>query len=48
MPGLMDMHVHFGGEYQSKAERPVKVERETEVILATGLPILLLKLDLPQ
>ena len=19
MPGLMDMHVHFGGEYQSKA-----------------------------
>ena len=35
MPGLMDMHVHFGGEYQSKAERPVKVERETEAILAT-------------
>ena len=31
----MDMHVHFGGEYQSKAERPVKVERETEAILAT-------------
>ncbi|MEL1226954.1 MAG: amidohydrolase family protein, partial [Candidatus Neomarinimicrobiota bacterium] len=22
MPGLMDMHVHFGQEYQSKAERP--------------------------
>ena len=35
MPGLMDMHVHFGGEYQSKAGRPVKVERETEAILAT-------------
>lgn len=35
MPGLMDMHVHFGGEYQSKAERPIKVERETEAILAT-------------
>ncbi len=35
MPGLMDMHVHFGGEYQSKADRPVKVERETEAILAT-------------
>jgi len=34
MPGLMDMHVHFGGEYQSKAERPVKVERETVAILA--------------
>ena len=33
MPGLMDMHVHFGGEYQSKAERPIKVERETEAIL---------------
>lgn len=36
MPGLMDMHVHFGGEYQSKAERPEKVERETEAILATA------------
>ena len=23
LPGLMDMHVHFGGEYQSKAERPI-------------------------
>ena len=34
MPGLMDMHVHFGGEYQSKAKRPVKVERETVAILA--------------
>ena len=35
MPGLMDMHVHFGGEYQSKAQRPIKTERETEAILAT-------------
>ena len=35
LPGLMDMHVHFGGEYQSKANRPIKVERETEAILAT-------------
>ncbi len=35
MPGLMDMHVHFGREYQSKAKRPIKVERETEAILAT-------------
>ena len=35
MPGLMDMHVHFGGEYQSKAEAPLKVEREMEAILAT-------------
>ena len=35
LPGLMDMHVHFGGEYKSKAKRPVKVERETEAILAT-------------
>ena len=35
MPGLMDMHVHFGGEYQSKSERPVKVEKETESIMAT-------------
>jgi imidazolonepropionase-like amidohydrolase len=31
----MDMHVHFGGEYQSKAERPSKVEKEMEAILAT-------------
>ena len=29
MPGLMDMHVHFGQEYLSKSERPAKVERET-------------------
>ena len=35
LPGLMDMHVHFGGEYQSKAERPSKVEKEMEAILAT-------------
>ena len=35
LPGLMDMHVHYGGEYQSKAKRPIKVERETEAILAT-------------
>ena len=27
LPGLMDMHVHLGGEYQSKAERPTKVAR---------------------
>ena len=25
MPGLMDMHVHFGQEYLSKADAPVKV-----------------------
>ena len=43
MPGLMDMHVHFGGEYQSKAERPVKVERETEAILATAYAYTTLK-----
>lgn len=36
MPGLMDMHVHFGGEYQSKAKRPIKVEKETEAIMATA------------
>tara|TARA_B100000767_G_scaffold136707_1_gene129462 strand:+ start:1838 stop:3109 length:1272 start_codon:yes stop_codon:yes gene_type:complete len=35
MPGLMDMHVHFGQEYLSKSERPVKVERETTAIMAT-------------
>ena len=35
MPGFMDMHVHFGQEYLSKAERPAKVERETSAILAT-------------
>ena len=34
MPGLMDMHVHFGQEYQSKSERPSKIERETSAILA--------------
>ena len=45
LPGLMDMHVHFGGEYQSKAERPIKVEKEMEAILAseharvTSLPL---------
>ena len=43
MPGLMDMHVHFGGEYQSKAKRPVKVERETEAILATAHAYITLK-----
>ncbi|MDA7829418.1 amidohydrolase family protein [Gammaproteobacteria bacterium] len=35
MPGLMDMHVHFGQEYLSKSERPGKVERETAAIMAT-------------
>jgi len=35
MPGLMDMHVHFGQEYLSKSERPAKVERETAAIMAT-------------
>ena len=35
LPGLMDMHVHFGGEYQSKSEAPSKVETEMEAILAT-------------
>ena len=34
MPGLMDMHVHFGQEYKSKSERPVKIERETSAIIA--------------
>ena len=34
LPGLMDMHVHFGQEYQSKAERPAKTERETSAIMA--------------
>ena len=43
MPGLMDMHVHFGGEYLSKAERPEKVERETEAILATAHAAVTLK-----
>jgi imidazolonepropionase-like amidohydrolase len=35
MPGLMDMHVHFGQEYLSKSERPGKVERETAAIMST-------------
>ena len=35
MPGLMDMHVHLGQEYQSKSERPIKTERETSAILAS-------------
>jgi len=43
MPGFMDMHVHFGGEYQSKAKRPIKVERETEAILATAHALITLK-----
>ena len=25
IPGLMDMHVHLGQEYQSKSERPIKI-----------------------
>ena len=43
MPGFMDMHVHFGQEYVSKAERPVKVERETSAILATSHALKTLK-----
>jgi imidazolonepropionase-like amidohydrolase len=43
MPGLMDMHVHFGGEYQSKAKRPIKVEKETEAIMATAHAVITLK-----
>ena len=43
MPGLMDMHVHFGQEYQSKSKRPVKVERETSAILAAKHALLALK-----
>ena len=39
----MDMHVHFGQEYQSKSKRPVKVERETSAILATKHALLTLK-----
>ena len=35
MPGLMDMHVHLGQEYQSKSERSIKTERETSAILAS-------------
>ena len=43
MPGLMDMHVHFGQEYQSKAERPTKIERETSAILAAKHALITLK-----
>lgn len=43
MPGLMDMHVHFGQEYQSKSKRPIKVERETSAILAAKHALLTLK-----
>ena len=43
MPGLMDMHVHFGQEYQSKSKRPVKVERETSAILAAKHALVTLK-----
>jgi imidazolonepropionase-like amidohydrolase len=42
-PGFMDMHVHFGQEYQSKAERPAKIERETQAILAADHAIKTLK-----
>ena len=42
-PGFMDMHVHFGQEYQSKAERPIKIERETQAILAAEHAIKTLK-----
>ena len=34
MPGLMDMHVHFGQEYVSKADAPVKEEKEYSAIRA--------------
>ena len=43
MPGLMDMHVHFGQEYQSKAKRPSKIERETSAILAAKHALITLK-----
>ena len=43
MPGLMDMHVHFGQEYQSKSKRPIKVERETSAILAAKHALVTLK-----
>jgi imidazolonepropionase-like amidohydrolase len=43
MPGLMDMHVHFGQEYQSKSERPIKVERETSAIMASKHALTTLK-----
>ena len=42
-PGFMDMHVHFGQEYQSKAERPSKIERETQAILAADHALKTLK-----
>ena len=34
MPGLMDMHVHFGQQNTSKAEKPEKVEKEYSAIAA--------------
>ncbi|MDA1037934.1 MAG: amidohydrolase family protein, partial [Proteobacteria bacterium] len=43
MPGLMDMHVHFGQEYQSKADRPSKIEKETSAILASKHALITLK-----
>jgi len=43
MPGLMDMHVHFGQEYQSKAKRPSKIERETSAILAAKHAVITLR-----
>ena len=43
IPGLMDMHVHFGQEYQSKAERPSKIERETGAILAAKHALITLR-----
>ncbi|MDA9921042.1 amidohydrolase family protein [Gammaproteobacteria bacterium] len=43
IPGLMDMHVHFGQEYRSKSERPVKIERETSAILANKHALTTLK-----
>ncbi|NCW59466.1 MAG: amidohydrolase family protein, partial [Proteobacteria bacterium] len=43
MPGLMDMHVHFGQEYQSKADRPSKIEKETSAILAAKHALITLK-----
>ena len=44
MPGLMDMHVHFGQEYQSKAERPTKSRAETSAILAAKHALITLKI----
>tara|TARA_B100000886_G_scaffold337744_1_gene299110 strand:+ start:3554 stop:4822 length:1269 start_codon:yes stop_codon:yes gene_type:complete len=34
MPGLMDMHVHFGQQNTSKADKPEKVEKEYSAIAA--------------